>query len=183
MAVVFVTFIEILMPSSAIKKYTKVVLGLLVMTIILSPVLNFLKKDFSLSGYSFKYQSQLDSLYIKNQTAQYDDEQSRQVTQLFKRNLEEQIGQYVRKETGKNDVKVNIDMVEDVTKDSFGEIKAIGLTIGGLIKPVEKIDKVSINGKDDNDAKRISSEYEGLKNKISAMYDVEKDRIKINEDE
>lgn len=182
-AMVFITFIEILMPDSSMKKYTKIVLGLLVMTIILNPVLNFLKKDFSLAGYSFKYQNQLNSIYLKKQASEYNDKQSEQISKLYRINLENQIAQTVKKEANIKNLKVDVDIVDDVKSDNFGQIKKISLVIYDGIKSVEKIEKIDIGSSREVKSQMDSSRYESLRNKLAAMYDVRKDNISINENQ
>lgn len=177
--VVFVTFIDILMPNSSIKKYTKLILGLLVMTVILQPVFSILKGDFSLTEDSFKFQNQLDSLYIQNRSAEYDEEKIKEITSLFKNNLEDQIKQQVRKEVGDRDIDVNVDIIEDTKTELYGQINSISILIGKGANEVEKVEKVDISGKSDKDNGSVAVAYESLRNKISSMYDLDKNRIQI----
>jgi len=180
-AMVFVTFVEILLPSNAMKKYTRVILGLLIMTIILNPLLSFIKRDFSLSGYSFKFQSELDSIYIKKQGMDYSDKQSQEVAKLFRQNLEKQMEEQIRKELKDKELKVTIDIVNDVKSDKFGDINKVNIFVEDKISPVDRIDKVKIGEGEIRDTKKPSNKYQSLKNTVAAMYDISTDRIEISQ--
>lgn len=177
---VFVTFIEILMPSSSLKKYTKLILGLLVMTIILQPIFSILNKDFSISLGSIKYQNQLDSSYIKKQTADYSESQAKEVTDLYKKNLENQIKEQVLKETGDREVEVKINVIEDNKSEYYGQINSINITVGKQSKTVDKVEKVVIGPGENKNQKNVIAGYDGLRNKISALYDIDKNKVEIN---
>jgi len=183
MAVIFVTFIDILMPNNSMRKYTKLILGLLVMAVILNPVLRFIKNDFSLAEYSFKYQTRLDSMYIKEQSAEFSESQSRAVSQLYKKNLENQIGMQIRNEVGDKEIKVSVEIVEDTNSKNFGQIKSINVAIVDGIKAVEKVDKILIGPENEEMEKSEEKEdgaYEGLREKISSIYGVHKDSVRVS---
>lgn len=179
---VFVTFIEILLPNTSMKKYTRIILGLLMMTIILNPLLVLLKKDFSLSGYSFKFQNRLDSLYARRQTSDYTDKQDQQITKMYKNNLQNQMEQYLKGDMGDRDFNVEVEIIEDTESLRYGEITNVSLTIRNKIRTVESVDRVTIGGDSKNEEKDASKEYQGLINKISAMYNIGRDKIRISEE-
>jgi len=164
------------------KKYTKVVLGLLVMTMILNPLLSFLSKDFSIVGGSFKFQNQLDSIYLKKRSADFSQKQSEAVIKLYKQNLESQIEQQLNKEFAGKDIKVKVDVNSDKNSDSYYEITKILLAINDQIKSVDKVDRISILQDNGNDAKKLHDNYRDIINKISEMYNISKDKIEISVD-
>jgi stage III sporulation protein AF len=179
--IVFVTFIEILMPSSSLKKYTRVILGFLVMTIILSPLISLFNNDFSLGVYSFKIQSRMDSMNYKEQGV-YSKSQWEGISAEYRQNLENHIAQQVKKEEGDREINVKVQVVEDMNADNYGEIKKIDIYIGKKIKAVEKVEKIEIDGDSedvDTQKNKESSGYKGLKDKIAAMYDVSSGIISI----
>lgn len=180
--VVFVTFIEILMPNSSLKKYTKLILGLLVMTVILQPVFSLLNGGFSLSNDSFKYQNQLDSFYIKSQADKYDEKKALEITKLYKENLKNQIVQQVKKEIGDIEVDTSVEIVEDINSDTYGQINKIIITIGTRSKSIEKVEKVIVSTREKEEgenAKTTAAGYESLRNKISSIYDLDINNILI----
>jgi stage III sporulation protein AF len=182
-AVVFVTFIDILMPSGSIKKYAKLVLGLLVMTIILQPVLTFLKKDYSLSGYSFKIQSQMDTSLIQKESEGYSQKQQESVSKLYKENLEKRMEDDINRLTGQSGSKVSLVIAEDVKAQNFGEIKKVTVYLKNSVKTVEKVGKVEIGDKKTQDSnKNQTPQNDDLKNKISALYNIDPRIIEIKYD-
>lgn len=182
-AMIFATLVEILMPNSQMKKYTKMVLGLLVMTIILNPVVTFLNKDFSITSGSFKFQNQLDSIYLKKQSTVYTEKQSEYIEKLYRQNLENQIEQQLKKEfIGKN-IKVKVDTINDKSSDKYYDITKITVFINNGIKPVDKVKKISVSNDKQDDTKKLPEEYGSIRNKISALYNISKDKIQICVDE
>ena len=178
--IVFVTFIEMLMPNSSIKKYTRLILGLIVMTIVLQPLFSFIKKDFSLSGDSFKFQKQLDSVYIKKQASDIDAKQSSEITKQYIENLKKQVIQLAKRELGDREVKAVIEIIDDIKSDNYGEIVRVSLIIGKNLKTVDNIEKVKIGDSKEPKSKESNENYQVLKNKICAMYSISKDKIQIN---
>lgn len=179
--IVFATLIEILMPNSSFKKYIKFILGLLVMTIMLQPIFGILNSEFSLSEGSFKYQNKLDSEYIKKQAENYRDKQSANLTELYKQNLETQIAEQVEREIGDRDVSVTVSIIEDTKSELFGNINSISITIGKQVKAVDKVERVIIGPNEKKEEiNKVAVGYESLRNKISAMYDVNKEKVLIN---
>lgn len=175
--IVFVTFIEILMPNSSIKKYTRLILGLIVMTIVLQPLFSFIKKDFSLSGDSFKFQKQLDSVYIKKQASDYNEKQSGEITKQYIENLKKQVVQLAKRELGDREVNASVEIIDDIKSDSYGEIVRVSLTIGKNSKTIEN---VIIGDSKEAKTNEKSENYGNLKNKICAMYNISNDRVQIN---
>lgn len=177
--IVFVTFIEMLMPNSSMKKYSKLILGVLVMTIILQPLFSLVNKNFSLSADSLKFENQLNSSYIKEQSTSYSEKQNIEITKQYKQNIEKQIGQYVKKEIGEKDIEVTVQIIEDMESEDYGEIKKIYLNIKGGINKVKTVDKVIIGDSEEPGTKINNDNYLEIKNKISTMYDIDKGNIEI----
>lgn len=180
---IFVTFIDILMPSNSMKKYIKMILGLLVMTIILQPVLGFINKDFNLSGYTFKFQNQMESSYLKNQneSESYSQKQQDAMSKLYKQNLETQMAEQINKILNGGSAQVSVDVVDDMKADNYGDIKKVMVTIDKQAKAVEKVEKVTIGSKETQQPKtKPANNNDPLITKISAMYGIDSSIIVIN---
>ncbi|KPU44918.1 stage III sporulation protein AF [Oxobacter pfennigii] len=177
---IFVSFIEILLPNSSMKKYSKMILGLMVMTVILHPVLSFLSSDYNLTSYSFKFQNQLDSLSIKNQSYDYSDKQAQSVTKLYKENLETQMKQQIKSIMGDKDIGVKVEIIEDIKAEDYGQITKVILNVENTIKTVEKIN-IGSNEDKTTIQNNTAPSYENLKERVSSMYGIEEDKIIIIE--
>lgn len=180
--IIFAAFIEMLMPDNKMKKYIKLVLGLLIMAVILEPVLKYINKNYSLSGYSFKYSNIMDSSYIKQESETYSQKQQDSVVRLYKQNLEDKMADGIKNLISGKDVSVSVEIVEDIKNQNFGEIKKATVTLKDSIKKVDKVDKVQLGKEEDTSPKKPDKNYSDLKNKISALFDIDISKIEIIDD-
>lgn len=179
---IFVAFIDILMPSSSMKKYVKLVLGLLIMAVILKPVMSLRDADFNLSADIFSYQGKLDQSSLKKQAEYYSKGQEAEIIKVYKQNLESRMEQQIRLETESQDAKVSIDVDEDKDSERYGEIKKVSISIEKQVNQITKVDKIRI-GESSNESQKEEEKYESnyseLLEKISSMYGIDKDKIEI----
>lgn len=180
--IIFSAFVEMLMPSNNMKKYIKLVLGLLIMAVILEPVLQYMKKGYSLSGYSFKYTNILDSSYIKQESETYSQKQQDSVVKLYKQNLEEKMAEGIKKLVSNKNVSVSVDIVDDINDKNFGDIKKVTVTLKDSIKKVDKVGKIQVDNDNNTGQKKQEENFTDLKNKISALYDIDPSKIEIKND-
>ncbi|MDI6618150.1 MAG: stage III sporulation protein AF [Clostridiales bacterium] len=175
---ILAAFLDILMPNSSMKKYTRLVLGLLIMSVILQPVLKIMNKNYSFSLDSSKYESQLSNEYMKNQTENYSTKQSLEVVKLYKQNLEKEIGDQVKKEIGSDrDITVEVGIIDDEKNKNYLALDNITIHIGKLIK---QVDKVVINDDESGKADKGGSEsFKELKKHISAIYNIDADKVRV----
>lgn len=177
--IIFAAFVEMLIPSNNMKKYIRLVMGLLIMAVILEPILSYLKKDYSLSGYSFKYENLMDSSLIKEASKSYSQKQQDSVTKLYKQNLEAKMKDGIGKLVPGKDVSVSVDIVEDSKAQNFGEIKKLTVTLKDIIKDVDKVGKIKIGGENKKASQNASENYTEIKKSISALYDIDPSKIEI----
>lgn len=180
--IIFSAFVEMLMPSNNMKKYIKLVLGLLIMAVILEPVLQYMKKGYSLSGYSFKYTNILDSSYIKQESETYSQKQQDSVVKLYKQNLEEKMAEGIKKLVSNKNVSVSVDIVDDINNKNFGDINKVTVTLKDSIKKVDKVGKIQVDNDNNTGQEKQEENFTDLKNKISALYDIDPSKIEIKND-
>lgn len=177
--IIFAALVEMLMPSNSMKKYIKLVLGLLIMAVVLQPILSYFNKGFSLSGYSFKYENILDSGYIKQESEAYSQKQQDSVTKLYKENLQDKMKSGIQAlVTGKN-VSVSVEIIDDVNARNYGEIKKVTVTLTDTIKKVEKVGKVEVSGSEQKNTGKADENFSDLKKKIASLYDIDQSIIEI----
>lgn len=180
-SIIFTDFVEMLMPSNAMKKYVRMILGVLVMAVILQPILGILKKDFSLDKYSFRYENELNEIASKKETDALDPGQSEAVVSQYKKNLAERMSAQIKSMSGGMDASVEADIVEDANASDFGTIKSIRVRLGGPAKPSVKVEKVEIGEGGGREASNggDSEGFSDLKEGISSLYGVDRDSISI----
>ncbi len=189
--IIFITFVEILIPNSNNKRYINVVVGFLLMIIILNPLTKFITGEIDFEESILKSLNQIEAETAKNviNNIQYSNEEM--VISLYKKKIVEQVTTRLEKNTDYlvKDVLVNI--VEDINSANFGSVSSLDITLtenqkdnvelDSKIKPV-KIN-VSLGDKINNTVKAnsilISSEEDALKKELENFLNVSKENINI----
>ncbi|ABW19160.1 stage III sporulation protein AF [Alkaliphilus oremlandii] len=189
--IIFITFVEILIPNSNNKRYINVVVGFLLMIIILNPLTKFIAGEIDFEESILKSLNQIEAETAKNviNNIQYSNEEM--VISLYKKKIVEQVTTRLEKNTDYlvKDVLVNI--VEDINSANFGSVSSLDITLTenqkdnveleSKIKPV-KIN-VSLGDKINNTVKAnsilISSEEDALKKELENFLNVSKENINI----
>ncbi|MDF2546472.1 MAG: spoIIIAF [Anaerosolibacter sp.] len=191
MVVIFISFVELLLPSSSMKKYIKMVVGLLVILVILNPIIELLYGDINVQDEIFKSTVMIEREALSKDAAGFQKSRNQQMIAMYK----EKISEHLRDKIGyEYDVRLEnarIEIEEDTENKDFGKIKEIHLVLteGNKMSEeqiaIENIDQVSIavNG---GPSKTPSNKPEDLyiisdiKNSISRFYDIEEDNINIS---
>lgn len=191
MVVIFISFVELLLPSSSMKKYIKMVVGLLVILVILNPIIELLYGDINVQDEIFKSTVMIEREALSKDAAGFQKSRNQQMIAMYK----EKISEHLRDKIGyEYDVRLEnarIEIEEDTENKDFGKIKEIHLVLREENKmseqqiAIENIDQVSItvNG---GPSKTPSNKSEDLyiisdiKNSISRFYDIEEDNINIS---
>jgi len=190
--IIFVTFVEILIPSSNYKRYINVVIGFLLMTVILTPLTKFIKGQINLGDGVFKTSSQLELLTAKNRinSIQYDNNEA--VVKLYKSKISEQIKNYIEYSTEYIVDEILVEVEDDNNSPQFGSITNFNITLKEKMEDVKSgnkvVEPVQINistGKNSNNTVEansilINSREDSIKEEISNLYDVTEDNINIH---
>jgi stage III sporulation protein AF len=165
-AVIFITIVEMILPSNSLKKYAKFVLGLILIVVIISPIFTFLGKGISTesitSAASTYFQSKKSVAVVDSQDT------SIEVTiETFKANLEATIVKDLEEKYSGLNFKVGTVIEYDKTKKTLN-IKNISISYND--SSVKSIDKVNINideGKTETIDERSKEIKEYVKNKYN----------------
>jgi stage III sporulation protein AF len=184
--VLIATVIDLLLPNTSMQKYTKMVAGLLLIAIIMSPILKILSNDFETalasipSGQSFEEKSIENSIELQKKEIQASsrayilDETAVQLQADVEEELMEQYGLEI----------TNIDLIVDETSqgDFPGDIQTI---IVQLKEPedeaeaVEVVKKVEINTKEPLPSHANTKDSGPIASLLSEKWDVEKENIEV----
>ncbi|TZE83451.1 stage III sporulation protein AF [Calorimonas adulescens] len=155
---IFITILDAIMPGSNFKKYIDMVTGLIIIITILSPVINFIK------GEDFIQKEVLsNTIGLKSEEFSNDNKYLKVYEEVFKsqykKNMEDNIQQWLSKKYDADIKKVSIDYNSDIgDTEHFGYIKRVEI----------QLDDVS----EDLKAKIIED--------ISSFYNVDKANITIS---
>ncbi|OGO78781.1 MAG: stage III sporulation protein AF [Clostridiales bacterium GWB2_37_7] len=147
--IIFTMLLDILLPNNDMKKFAKVIIGLLIILVIINPFLTL--KDF---GNRFQSTMTLATAYIEsseeNNSRSIEIFQNNTALNIYKEKLSDKISEIVRsrKEFENSKVRVNVDIENDINETEFGSIKAIQVFVemgNGKVLQASAIEPVKIN--------------------------------------
>lgn len=185
--VLIATVIDLLLPNTSLQKYTKMVAGLLLITIILSPIFKLLSSDFESALASIpSIQSNSEEKNIEN------------LIELQKKEIQASNHAYILEETAvqlQSDVEkelmdqygleiahIEIDVDDDSQSESFEQIQSIVVQLkepNTETDAVEVVKKVEINTSEPLPSKKLTKESQAIASLLSEKWDVEKEKIEI----
>lgn len=169
-----------LLPKNNIKKYGKFVLGLILITVILNPIIKIFNKEYNISQYAEKATASFDNIEYKNDFDKYKKKNKEETLNNFKNNLENQTKKKLEEKFPNNKYEVKVKIHYDEGKNNL-EIKAMDVGVkDNKIEKIKKVSKINIgnngNEKDDKD----TFEGEGrIKQFISNEFKVSSNVIKV----
>lgn len=191
--IIIVVFLDILLPKGNMKKYANFVLGLIVMIIILKPIINVLNSsgDFNLELINSSYH--FDKSQLAAEVKRIEESNVEGIVEVYKRKLAEDITNYIKGQGNYKEVQADVYIHADQSQDNFGEIVGIDIFIiegpqdsykkeEAKIEPVRPVSVLINKGDNKSNAREVKDDsemYNGIKNKISSFYNVDKENISI----
>lgn len=161
--------LELLVPSSSLKKYAKVAIGFVIMITILNPLINFLKGGANIEAYVFKNNYFLKNIDVEQISKEAQKQRNNLIVVEYKKRLIEQIKERLVNLYEIEGVEVDVSFVEDLNDKEFGKINEITLSF----KSTTMASQNSVENKKFN---------EEIKKAISAFYNVPLKNITIKEE-
>ena len=115
--IIFTALCEIIVPDGNIKKYVRLILGMIVTVTLIKPLgsMNIVKTTEEILNYN--------KALAYSQQENYTEDEKKKITQLYQRKLEEKITESLE---SKINASISIDVdTESELKEKFGEIKEI----------------------------------------------------------
>ncbi|ACQ55222.1 stage III sporulation protein AF [Clostridium botulinum] len=179
-AVFFITAIEMLLPKNNIKKYGKFVLGLILITVILNPIIKIFNKDYNISQYVEKATASFNNVDYKSDFDKYKKKNREETLNNFKANLQNQTKKKLEEKFPENKYEINVEIAYDEEKDNL-EIKSMDVGVkGNKIEKIKKVSKINIGSNENGKEDKKSFEGEGkIKQFISNEFKVSSEVIKV----
>ncbi len=190
--IILLSFLEILMPDSKMKKYINLILGFIVMLVILGPIIEVLNSTDNLQDDVFIISSELNKKEYSFVSSNIENKQMNQLKALYKDRIRKDIAYRVESKYNVKVGKVNIEIEED-NQERNGGIKSLELYVLSSEElrnedtiPIVKID-VSDNEKDNiekNTNKSLDKDINidlsrRIKEDISNIYNLNETSIEI----
>lgn len=151
--IVFIMFLDTVMPGSSMKRYINVVVGLLVIIVVIEPFV--LVKDYadSFNEEFLEASAYIDQSGTGDKSTEITKYQQQQAIEIFERNLRDRIAELVEKSVGPEygEATVELEVDKDFGSKAFGSIKSVSVKLKDSGKQVIEVDRIKI-GADKNDA-------------------------------
>lgn len=177
-AVFFITAVEMILPDNKMKKYAKFVLGLILITVIINPLVKYINNGMDISTFMNNTNSYVDKYLNENETDKYREKSMNDTLNVFKTNLETTCEKKLKEKFAKGYYKVKADVSYDNTKGQF-EVK--GLLVSVSSNAVEKVKKVDIKANSSYTAAAQDTSELGnsIKSYISEEFELSKELITV----
>jgi stage III sporulation protein AF len=160
-AVIFITALEMILPNNSFKKYSKFVLGLILITVLVNPIVKLFDKDFSIDEYTNKAVEYLNDKEYQNNYSKYKESSMNKTMSTFKLNLEKICEDKLKEKFPNNNYNIDASVGYDDKNDSvFIKNIKIGLK-DGRIETVKKVD-ISTKGTVENGSHTLQDERSRL---------------------
>ncbi|WP_148323144.1 stage III sporulation protein AF [Paraclostridium bifermentans] len=174
---IFMTAVEIISPDNSMKKYIKFVLGLILISVMINPIVKFFTGGEQELVNTIK---SYESMFYEGITSENEDSISKSQIESFKNNLNSNCDSLLKEEFSDKDFKSNVECEIDLENMTYSiESLEVGVKDGG-IKLVDNI-KIDINEESEqavsNDG-TVGNEEE-IKNYLSEVFKIPTDKIKL----
>lgn len=192
--VIFIVLLEMLLPSGRMKKMINLVSGLILVIALINPVLGLLQKGIDLEEYQMTNSNFIDKKEIMANSQVLKEEQTRQITNVYRNKIIGQIEDLVKDIKGVLAVKADVIINDDYSDEKFGEVKKVYLELKlgeaeediKRIKSVKNIDKVTVGKVKKQESGEVSSKKidnelkKQIENKLEKLLNMQKENLVIS---
>ncbi|WP_163194744.1 stage III sporulation protein AF [Clostridium thermarum] len=175
--VFFITAVEMILPDNNLKKYCKFVLGLILMTVIINPLVKFLNEGSDITAFVNNAAVSVEN-QIEDSTKSSRESSLKDTLYVFKLNLEKLCVEKLKERYPKDTAEVDAKVAYDEEKEEF-VIESISVRMDNrTISKIEKVDiKTSSSSKKDN----LDDSQYGLevRDYLSTVLDLPEEKILV----
>jgi stage III sporulation protein AF len=177
-AVFFITAVEMILPDNSMKKYAKFVLGLILITVLINPLVVLLNDGNTVNSFLNKSIEVIARTESSVEAANYREKSMEATLRAFKTNVEKVCREKLKEKYGNGQYDVNAEVTYDEEKEEF-QIKSLEVSVNS--GKVEKIRKVQIKPSSTiGDDTRVESEMsDEIKEFLSSELEMPKKLIAV----
>lgn len=178
---IFISAVELMAPDNKMKKYIKFVLGLILITAILNPILKLVSNGgrdviSNIKNYEEVFSREENKINSDNGDAFIKDDNENSRKKAFVNNFNKNCDNLLRNKFKNEDFKSEVDCDIDFSNITFNVKK---LKIGVADNKVNKVKKIVISDNSNENAKDENEKYTEIVNYISDELDISKDKIEV----
>ncbi len=180
--VIIGVIVDIIMPKSSYRKYSKFVFGLILVLVILKPIFNIVSSGEDLSNLVLLDGVRIEESLLVKQTEHYKMDQDKQIDKIYKQNLEASIASNLNAAFNLKNTEVNLSFYNDDDRQSSKRIYSIDI-LTEKQNNTESIEPIIIDLQ--GQSKSVASlfndkEIKSIKNFLRELYDMDNELISIN---
>lgn len=172
--IIFIMFLDTIIPNNAMKRYINVVVGLLIIVVVIKPFV--FVKDYadSFNSEFLETSSYLEQKGSAGDSTEISKFQSQMAVEIFENNLEKQILKVVNNCINSNykEVSVDLEVERDSESKDFGNIKSVSVNLSNDEKAVIEVDKIRVG------ANEAVEENKNVINEDKVEYNLNDSKIK-----
>ena len=179
-SILFMTAVELVLPENSIKKYSKFVLGLIFIVVVINPIVGFVKQDSNIYKditLNEDYMDKFDN-YLQDNLSEYSQRVKNTTLNNFRDNLEKNCENLLKNKFKKDDF--NVDVKISYENENFKIDELIIRVEDHEIKNVETVEKIVIDGKNINQKfNKDSLKAREIKKLLSSELNISENIIKV----
>lgn len=169
---VFITAVELIAPENNMKKYLKFILGLILISVLLTPILKFFTGgEAILTDTIEKYENEASKINADNNNDKIDNARKERFIENFDNNCEKMLSDKYKE----REFKSNLDCNVDFNKGTFSVNELIIYVKNKGINDIEKV----VIGKAQENINEDDNFQKDVKNYLSDELGVNKEKIKV----
>ncbi|MBM7869211.1 stage III sporulation protein AF [Clostridium pascui] len=173
--VLFITAVEIILPDNSLKKYAKFVLGLILMTVIINPIMKVYDKNFDINVMSSNVEKSIEIRESKSNMEEYKKNNLNATLETFNSNLKKLSEEKLREKFKDMDFEVRVK--SDI---EHNQVKITSIEVGSKEKGIQKIKKVAVESfKSEKENANESERLNEVKQFLSKELNIQEKLIKI----
>lgn len=140
--VIFMSLVDMILPSDTFKKYAKLVIGLIVIATIMIPIVKLFDRGTDVEAFVSKYVEDFNKNPESFNREEVQKNFQTQTIEVYKEEIVKKIENEILRSTGKKYKVARFEMVEDSNRMDFTDVTYIELKPSGdtTVKPVDKVD-------------------------------------------
>lgn len=177
---IFISAVEIIAPDDKMKKYIKFILGLILISVILNPIINFIsngEKNIGASIESYeaafsKNKTDLDNVGTTKENKGINDSRKKAFISNYNKNCDSLLRNEFPNMTFKSEIDCDVNFSEVILN-----VKKLKIGIGE--NKINKIKKVVIKSKEESTEQEVSKEYAEIIDFASKELNIPKEKIEV----
>ncbi len=144
--IIFIMFMDTIMPNNSMKRYINVIIGLLIIVVIIKPFVLVNEFSESFNGEYIETASFLEMDRSEVKSTEITKYQQQKAIEIFEDNLKKKLTTLIESnvEDEYRGVEVSLELDRDIESKSFGSVKAVKVRLGAAGKDVIEVDRIKI---------------------------------------